>query len=1090
MLKKRRFDGKPYFVLAISLCLTLIASAFSYWYSSQRARLAFEDMANDEQARLSETMAQRITLVRGFAGIFTSGSGVTDEDFHRYAAATQLASYPDVRSIGYIERVKGANGDMYPITHVAPSNSTTTHTLGMNLLSDAALRPMFEAARDTGLPAISGRTNRLSEEPVFLICVASYKPGASLQGIDDRRRSFDGFVFASIRPDQLFESTGGANVRIFNGGSIDPSHLLYSGATADNARTLFTTRRAINMPGTPLTLMFTTPSWTDIANRAWAALIALLGSGITVALFLVTRSGALARAERDENIEQLRITKISRELLNEQLEEHRNKLNQLISQMPGVVWEVHGTADSSLKLTFISDYVETMLGYSVKDWLETPDFWVSVTHPSDRDSVKREIAQIFQHGTGGAKFRWIAKDGREVWVETHAAVLFDERHAPYGMRGVTMDVTAHKRAEERLRDREVRLQFALAAARMASWHWDLISGTLMWDDAPYTWADFVKRVHPDDQISVRNALNEALRDRRELDFEFRVVQSDTSIRWLTLKARVFQGQDGRPAYITGVLVDVTERRKSAEALRASEERYRLAARATNDAIWDLDLTTGRVQWNEGIRNLFGYTSDQVGTDIIWRFNQIHPDDRERVLSGFNAVIEGGGRFWADEFRFRCANGSYAIVSDRAYIEQNESGKAVRLIAAMTDVTRLKQAEREREQLLRLEHTARKQAESANRVKDEFIATLSHELRTPLTPILGWTQLLRNRSSDPSAVQRGLDVIEHNARSQAKLIDDLLDLSRIVTGKMQVKMQSTEVQQIIQAAVDAVQPAADGKGVRIEIQSERPIQFTADPDRIQQVLWNLLTNAIRFTPSGGLISVSAEQGANEVRLVVRDTGEGIEPDFLPQVFDRFSQADSTNVRTHGGLGIGLAIVRYIVELHGGSVGVESLGKGYGATFTVTLPMKIAEARTRARKAKRQTKGTLTLKGLRLLVVDDDPDVRELLALVLQQDGALVTTAASSREALDAIETVSPDILISDIAMPQENGYQLLKKVREMERTQGRHPVPAIALSAYVREEDVNNSLQAGFEMHLSKPVDADKLIAAIIAVATRYLGKAS
>jgi CheY-like chemotaxis protein/nitrogen-specific signal transduction histidine kinase len=409
---------------------------------------------------------------------------------------------------------------------------------------------------------------------------------------------------------------------------------------------------------------------------------------------------------------------------------------------------------------------------------------------------------------------------------------------------------------------------------------------------------------------------------------------------------------------------------------------------------------------------------------------------------------------------------------------------------MTDVTRLKQAEREREQLLRLEHTARKQAESANRVKDEFIATLSHELRTPLTPILGWTQLLRNRSSDPSAVQRGLDVIEHNARAQAKLIDDLLDLSRIVTGKMQVKMQSTEVQQIIHAAVDAVQPAADGKGVRIEIEDERPIQLTADPDRIQQVLWNLLTNAIRFTPSGGLISVSAEQGANEVRLVVRDTGEGIEPDFLPQVFDRFSQADSTNVRTHGGLGIGLAIVRYIVELHGGSVGVESLGKGYGATFTVTLPMKIAEARTRARKAKRQTKGTLTLNGLRLLVVDDDPDVRELLALVLQQDGALVTTAASSREALDAIETVSPDILISDIAMPQENGYQLLKKVREMERTQGRHAVPAIALSAYVREEDINNSLQAGFEMHLSKPVDADKLISAIIAVATRYLGKAS
>jgi PAS domain S-box-containing protein len=601
----------------------------------------------------------------------------------------------------------------------------------------------------------------------------------------------------------------------------------------------------------------------------------------------------------------------------------------------------------------------------------------------------------------------------------------------------------------------------------------------------------MKRVHADDQASLRNALDEALRDRRDLDFEFRVVQTDANIRWLTLKAKVFQGQDGRPAYITGVLVDITDRRKAAEALRASEERYRLAARATNDAIWDWDLTTGRVQWNEGIRNLFGYAADQVGTDVEWRFSQIHADDRDRVVSGFNAVIEGGGRFWADQYQFRCANGSYAIVSDRAYIEHNESGKAVRLIAAMTDVTRLKQAEREREQLLRLEHTARKQAESANRVKDEFIATLSHELRTPLTPILGWTQLLRNRTTDPSAIERGLDVIEHNARSQAKLIDDLLDLSRIVTGKMQVKMQSTEIQQIVRAAVDAVQPAADGKGVRIEIGSQRAIQLTADPDRLQQVLWNLLTNAIRFTPSGGVISVTAGQIGNEVRIVVRDTGEGIEPDFLPQVFDRFSQADSTNVRAHGGLGIGLAIVRYIVELHGGSVGVESLGKGYGATFTVTLPMKIAETRpARARKSKRQGKTALTLKALRLLVVDDDPDVRELLALVLQQEGAVVTTAASAQQALETIQAASPDILISDIAMPQENGYQFLKKVREMERKDGRHPIPALALSAYVREEDRNTSLEAGFETHLTKPVEAEKLISAIIAVASRCLGKAS
>jgi PAS domain S-box-containing protein len=653
-----------------------------------------------------------------------------------------------------------------------------------------------------------------------------------------------------------------------------------------------------------------------------------------------------------------------------------------------------------------------------------------------------------------------------------------------------MDVTARHHAEETLRDREVRLQIALSAARMASWHWDLITGRLVWDGTPYTWTDFVRRVHPDDQLSVRNAVDEALRERQDLDLQFRVAQPENTVRWLTLKAKVFQGQDGRPAYITGVSIDVTERQNAAEALRASEKRYRLAARATNDAIWDWDLTTGLVEWNEGIRTLFGYTAEQVGNDVTWRFNQIHPDDRDRVISGFNAVIEGGGRFWSDEYQFRCANGSYAIVNDRAYIEHDESGKAVRLIAAMTDVTRLKQAEREREQLLRLEHAARKQAESANRVKDEFIATLSHELRTPLTPILGWAQLLRHRAADQVTLQRGLEVVEQNARVQAKLIDDLLDMSRIVTGKLQVKMQSVEIQPIIRAAIEAVRPAADAKGVRIELATNRsPIQLTADPNRLQQVVWNLLSNAVKFTPNGGFVTVSTEQVGVELRIVVADTGEGIVPEFLPYVFDRFSQADSTDVRTHGGLGVGLAIVRYIVELHGGTVMVESLGKGCGTTFTVSLPMKPAEARVRMRRSKRVAKTVSTLKGLRLLVVDDEPDVRELLALVLQHEGAVVATAASAQEALGVLQTNSIDILISDIAMPEENGYVLLENWREIERRQQRPPLPAIALTAYAREEDRKHASEAGFEIHLPKPVDAEKLISAILAVATKYLGKA-
>jgi signal transduction histidine kinase/CheY-like chemotaxis protein len=404
--------------------------------------------------------------------------------------------------------------------------------------------------------------------------------------------------------------------------------------------------------------------------------------------------------------------------------------------------------------------------------------------------------------------------------------------------------------------------------------------------------------------------------------------------------------------------------------------------------------------------------------------------------------------------------------------------------------RLMQAEREREQLLRLEHTARKQAESANRVKDEFIATLSHELRTPLTPILGWTQLLRHRTFEPSFVARGLDVIEHNARSQAKLIEDLLDVSRIVTGKMRVKTQTVEIQSLIESAVDAMRPAADAKGILMETAvNATAVHLPADPNRLQQVFWNLLSNAIKFTPPGGTVMIAAERTGTDLRVVVRDTGIGIDAEFLPHVFERFSQADSTNVRAHSGLGIGLAIVRYFVELHGGSVTVQSAGKGSGTTFTVVLPIKTMPARIRPRKQKPVARTFSSLKGLRLLIVDDEPQVLELLSLVLEHEGATIVTAASAEQALQAYEINPPDILISDIAMPEENGYVLLQKIREMEQRRNRRPAPAIALTAYARDEDKQRSLEAGFDIHLSKPISSEELISALLGVARKSLGKA-
>src|SRR5262249_53584049 len=385
--------------------------------------------------------------------------------------------------------------------------------------------------------------------------------------------------------------------------------------------------------------------------------------------------------------------------------------------------------------------------------------------------------------------------------------------------------------------------------------------------------------------------------------------------------------------------------------------------------------------------------------ISWRHDQIHPDDKQRVVSGIDAVINGGGRFWSDEYRFRCANGLYANVTDRAYIEQNESGCATRVIAAMTDVTRLKQAEREREQLLRLEQTARKNAESANRMKDVFLATVSHELRTPITPILGWVDMLRKRAPEQQFLQRGLGIIDRNARAQARLIEDLLDVSRIITGKLHLKIQTAQIQPIIQAAIDSLQPAADSKGVRLEVSWETPsVESAVDADRLQQVVWNLLSNAIKFTPASGIVRVSSQLIQGELSIVVTDNGEGIDLEFLPHVFERFSQADTTSMRTHGGLGVGLAIVRHIVDLHGGHVNVQSEGKGRGASFTVTLPARMADRPFMQRRLKRNEEKATSLKDVHVLVVEDEADTREFLATVLRDQGAAVTTAGSVREAL--------------------------------------------------------------------------------------------
>ncbi|WP_437678317.1 response regulator [Sorangium sp. So ce131] len=389
-------------------------------------------------------------------------------------------------------------------------------------------------------------------------------------------------------------------------------------------------------------------------------------------------------------------------------------------------------------------------------------------------------------------------------------------------------------------------------------------------------------------------------------------------------------------------------------------------------------------------------------------------------------------------------------------------------------------ERERDALLENERKARADAEAANRLKDDFLATLSHELRTPLNAILGWAQLLRSESVAPSLQRLALEVIERNAKAQAQLIEDLLDVSRLSSGQLALAVRDVDLGRAVQAAVDAIRPAAAARQVELRVVLDpQAVPVAGDPERLQQVAWNLLSNAVRFTPAGGRVEVAVTREGNTARLEVRDTGEGISPGFLPHIFDRFRQEDSSMTRAHGGLGLGLSIVRQLVELHGGAVRAESDGKGRGATFTVTLPVRQPSSRAAAPGRPREA---VQLDGVRVLVVDDDDDARELVSYVLEDRGAEVVTASSAEEALRLIRAQPPHLLLSDIGMPGMDGFELIRRVRALPPEEG-GVVPAIALTAYAGVEDSRKAMREGYQMHLPKPVSASRLLRIIADLAS-------
>ncbi|BAZ13033.1 multi-sensor hybrid histidine kinase [Calothrix sp. NIES-4071] len=515
----------------------------------------------------------------------------------------------------------------------------------------------------------------------------------------------------------------------------------------------------------------------------------------------------------------------------------------------------------------------------------------------------------------------------------------------------------------------------------------------------------------------------------------------------------------------------------------NEARLELVLEATGIGMWDLQLQTGMAFCSNQCKHILGFTLGNGDISEKTFLDNVHPEDRERVLETARGAILAK-KDYDTEYRVIWLDGSIHWIAAHGRTIYDQLGEPVRMLGTVQDITARKVALSEREELLIREMQARTEAETANLIKDQFLAVLSHEIRSPLNPILGWTKLLKSGKLDAAASARALDTIERNVKLQTQLIDDLLDVSKILRGKINLNFAAVDLSSTITSAIEAVELAAQTKNIYIDYVNNISAGNNfcwGDVNRLQQILGNLLSNAIKFTPTGGKVSIRLERVNSHIQIAVSDTGKGITPDFLPYVFDYFRQADNSTTRKSGGLGLGLAIVRQLVELHHGSVQVYSAGEGQGATFTVKLPAYQVEQILSESNIATASNISISLFGVKILVVDDEVDTRELLQLILQQSGATVFVASNAIEVLSIIEQVQPDILLSDIAMPQTDGYKLIRQIREMAPAQSQYKcnlIPAIALTAYASDSDEEKARAAGFQLHLAKPIEPDDLINAI------------
>ncbi|HEY0372527.1 MAG TPA: PAS domain S-box protein [Thermoanaerobaculia bacterium] len=728
------------------------------------------------------------------------------------------------------------------------------------------------------------------------------------------------------------------------------------------------------------------------------------------------------------------------------------------------------------------------------------DRFVEAIHPDDRADVMEAVMRTVETGAEYEIEYRVVNDGVEHWVRARGRLAPPDERDVVRFHGVVLDITPRKRAEHELQrrtrlydtflsgtddlayliDREGCFIFANRAL-LKLWNRTMeeVNGKTLYELGYPKW-------HAD--MNMRE-FAQVVETKKTVTGEVPYVSPGGVVGVYEYVFSPVFDEKGEVEVIAGTSRDVADRRKAAEVQRRLAEQLKLALEAAHMGWWQYDLTTGRVFWDARTRAIFEVEHDDHSYDEV--LARMIGGDAAKIDAAILAATEPGDPKPYDvEYRIRTRDGSIRwVVSKGLAIFEGEGDqrRAVGFVGTAMDVTETKAAQEAEQALLGSERAARAEAERASRMKDEFLATLSHELRTPLAAVLGWAQILSADGNTQDEIEEGIAVIGRNARAQAQIIGDLLEMSRIVSGKIRLEVKALQLGNVVRAALATVQNAADAKRVRIAVQDgDAVLRISGDENRLQQVFWNLLSNAVKFTPAKGSIEVRVSRVQSHVEVSVSDTGEGIRPEFLPFVFDRFRQADATTTRRHGGLGLGLAIVKQLVELHGGSVRVASEGVNQGATFTVALPIVALqqpaepEAQRHARQKQRVVADSCgDLEGLRVLVVDDDDDSRMIVRRFLEDCGGVVTSAESAAEALARLATEPFDVLVSDIGMPGEDGYTLIHKVRA-----SGNAIPAVALTAYARPEDRVRATEAGFQAHLSKPADPAELIALVANVAGR------